>query len=193
MNQNLISKIIHLVIKIYFLQITLMIIQIIQFHHSQEICLFLFQSLKKTDPLLDSFPKIQRFGQVYSRRREIQGSTQNQNSDSSLDNILNSSPTPSENQDAQEQENSLPIALRKLIRECIKLPLYPSDNFLSYHWLSSPYHSFLISLDTTTIPNNISEALSKKEWKLWMMKRALEKKLDLGFGGITKGSEEGRL
>ncbi|CAA7388774.1 unnamed protein product [Spirodela intermedia] len=48
---------------------------------------------------------------------------------------------------------------------CTKYPLYPSANFISYHKISPSYKTFLATLDNITILVNISEALSKKEYK----------------------------
>jgi len=59
----------------------------------------------------------------------------------------------------------LPVALRKETRTCTKNPLYPLSNFLCFEQLSPTYKAFLTSLNTTTIPTSLYEALSDRKWK----------------------------
>jgi len=59
----------------------------------------------------------------------------------------------------------LPVALRKDTRTSTKNPLYPLSNFLCFEQLSPTYRAFLTSLNTTTIPTSLSEALSDRKWK----------------------------
>ena len=46
----------------------------------------------------------------------------------------------------------LPIAIRKGVRKCTQRPAYPLSHFMSYEKLSSDHKSFLIHLNTITIP-----------------------------------------
>ena len=59
--------------------------------------------------------------------------------------------------DLPEENLDLPIALRKGTRST-RNP-YPIYNFLSYHFLSSLYHSFVSSLSFVSLPKNLCEAL----------------------------------
>ena len=65
-------------------------------------------------------------------------------------------------------EHDLPIALRKGTRECTKSPLYLLSHFVSFQRFSLNHKSFLSTLNTIPIPNSLSEALSKREWRLAM-------------------------
>ncbi|CAJ2666495.1 unnamed protein product [Trifolium pratense] len=59
----------------------------------------------------------------------------------------------------------LPIAHRKNTRTCTNKPLYPLSNYLCFEQLSTTHKAFLTSLNTTTIPTSLSEALSDRKWK----------------------------
>ena len=61
-----------------------------------------------------------------------------------------------------------PIALRKGIHECTKRTLYPLSHFVSFQRFSLNHKSFLSTLSTIPITNSLSEALSKREWRLAM-------------------------
>lgn len=67
--------------------------------------------------------------------------------------------------------------VRKRTRECTKRPTYPLSNFLSFKQFSPSHITLLVNLNTTDIPKNVSEALSKKERKQAMNEehKALEK------------------
>ncbi|RVX08315.1 Retrovirus-related Pol polyprotein from transposon RE1 [Vitis vinifera] len=71
----------------------------------------------------------------------------------------------------------LPIAIRKGTRECTNRPLYPLSHYVSLKQLSPAQKNFIVSLNTTIIPNTVSEALTKREWKDAMIEEmsALEK------------------
>ena len=62
--------------------------------------------------------------------------------------------------------HGLPITLRKGTRESTKKPLYPLSHFVSFQRFSLNQKSFLSTLSTIPIPNSLSEALSKREWRL---------------------------
>ena len=38
-------------------------------------------------------------------------------------------------------------------------------NFLTYHRLSSPYHAFVSTLSSVSVPQTVHEALSHLDWK----------------------------
>ncbi|CAJ2640890.1 unnamed protein product [Trifolium pratense] len=59
----------------------------------------------------------------------------------------------------------LPIAHRKNTRTCTNKPLYPLSNYLCFEQLSTTHKAFLTTLNTTTIPTSLSEALSDRKWK----------------------------
>jgi len=76
-----------------------------------------------------------------------------------------------------ENDSHLPIAVRKGTRECTKRPLYPLSHYVSLDRLSPSHKNFIVSLNTFSIPNTLSEALSKEEWRTAMREEmdALEK------------------
>ncbi|CAJ2655949.1 unnamed protein product [Trifolium pratense] len=59
----------------------------------------------------------------------------------------------------------LPIAHRKNTRTCTNKSLYPLSNYLCFEQLSTTHKAFLTSLNTTTIPTSLSEALFDRKWK----------------------------
>ena len=59
-------------------------------------------------------------------------------------------------------EVDIPIALRKGIRSCTKLPI---SQFLGYSHLSKPMWVFVTHPSQSTIPNTVEEALQNSEWK----------------------------
>ncbi|CAH9102795.1 unnamed protein product [Cuscuta europaea] len=72
---------------------------------------------------------------------------------------------------------SPPIALRKGVRQCTKTPQYPLANFVTIDNFSPSHALFVQRLNEILIPNSVSEALGKKEWRDAMQEeiRALEK------------------
>ena len=62
-------------------------------------------------------------------------------------------------------DDDLPIAIRKGVRKCVLSDLYIHCIPVSYEKLSSGHKSFLIHLNTITIPKTVFEALGSKEWK----------------------------
>ena len=67
---------------------------------------------------------------------------------------------PSSSCDLGPSDN-IPISLRKDKRKCT----YPVSSFVSYHQLSPPTYAFITSLDSTSIPNTVHEALSHRGWR----------------------------
>ena len=62
-------------------------------------------------------------------------------------------------------DQDLPIAIRKGITECTNQPLYPLTHFLSFKKISLSHKAFLVSLNTISIPTTISEALTNEKRK----------------------------
>lgn len=63
------------------------------------------------------------------------------------------------------EDLDIPIAFRKETRKCTTKPLHPLPNYLSFKNFSPTHKAFLTSLNTTTTPTSLSEALSDKKWK----------------------------
>ena len=63
----------------------------------------------------------------------------------------------------------LPISIRKGTRSS-RNP-YPIYNLLTYHFLSSPYSSFVSTLSyvSVSVPQTMHEALSHSDWKQAMV------------------------
>ena len=51
----------------------------------------------------------------------------------------------------EDNDNDLPIAIRKGTRKCTQHPLYPLSHFMSYDKLSHTHRTFLTHLNTITI------------------------------------------
>ncbi|WVY99969.1 hypothetical protein V8G54_026039 [Vigna mungo] len=64
-----------------------------------------------------------------------------------------------------QNDLDLPIAIRKGPRKCTKQPLYPLSNYLSFENFSPTHKAFLVNLNTTFLPNTLSEALSDRKWR----------------------------
>ena len=89
---------------------------------------------------------------------------QEQSTEPSLGNgvtILKQNPTPN-------LDHDIPITLRKGTRECTKRPLYTLSHFVSFQRFSLNHKSFISTLSTIPIPNSLSKASSKREWRLAM-------------------------
>ena len=71
-----------------------------------------------------------------------------------------SSPTPTALSSDPVQSNDLSIALRKGKCQCV----HPISSFVSYNHFSSSSCSFIVSLDTISLPNTVYEALSHPGW-----------------------------
>ncbi|MCR2848144.1 hypothetical protein KN825_16575, partial [Weizmannia coagulans] len=61
--------------------------------------------------------------------------------------------------------DDLPIALRKGKRQCT----HPISSFVSYDRLSHSSRSFIASLNSTSTPNSLPEALSHPGWRKAMI------------------------
>ena len=66
------------------------------------------------------------------------------------------SPTPTTSTLDPVSSDDLPIVLRKDKRQCV----HPISSFCFYNHLSSHSYSFIASLDSISLPNNVREALS---------------------------------
>nr|KYP37400.1 hypothetical protein KK1_041410 [Cajanus cajan] len=66
-----------------------------------------------------------------------------------------------------ETQNDLDllIAIRKGTRKCTKQPLYPLSNYLSFKNFSPAQKTFLVNLNSTLVPNTLSEALFDRKWR----------------------------
>ena len=129
--------------------------------------------IQRTDPIYDTW----RHEQVYSRSK-VSVSTPTRVQDSppkSDDEVTTVTETNSQFGNTLPENESadldLPIAIRKKPRECTKYPLYPLSHFVSFDRFSPPHKSFLLSLNTITIPRNLSKALSQEEWRNAIEKR----------------------
>ncbi|RVX16318.1 Retrovirus-related Pol polyprotein from transposon TNT 1-94 [Vitis vinifera] len=117
-----------------------------------------------------NFPQ---FPKVYLREKAIleQKQVQESNSDPRNEITVRSDPPlytqPSETSidSTDNLELDLLIAVRKGTRECTNRPLYPLSHYVSLKHLSPAHKNFIVSLNTTIIPNTVTEALTKKEWK----------------------------
>nr|KYP48213.1 Retrovirus-related Pol polyprotein from transposon TNT 1-94 [Cajanus cajan] len=85
----------------------------------------------------------------------------------------------------------LPIAFRKETRKCTKKPLYPLSNYLSFHKFSPTHKIFLVNLNSISIPTNVFEALSDKNWKQAMdtEMEAFEKNKTWELVSLPKGKK----
>ena len=129
-----------------------------------------------------NFPQVPK---VYSREKVIleQKQVQESNSDPGneitvrSDPPLNTQPGETSTDSTDNLDLNLPIAVRKGTRECTNRPLYPLSHYVSLKHLSLAHKNFIVSLNTTIIPNTVSEALTKREWKDAMREEmsALEK------------------
>ncbi|RVW51913.1 Retrovirus-related Pol polyprotein from transposon TNT 1-94 [Vitis vinifera] len=117
-----------------------------------------------------NFPQ---FPKVYSREKAIPEQKQVQESNLDLGNeIMVRSDPPLHTQPGETSTDStdnldldFPIAVRKGTRECTNRPLYPLSHYVSLKHLSPAHKNFIVSLNTIIIPNTVSEALTKREWK----------------------------
>ena len=128
-----------------------------------------------------------QFPKVYSREKVILEQKQVQEFDTNprneitvrLDPPLHTQvgETSIDSTDNLDLDLDLPIAIRKGTRECTNRPLYPRSHYVSLKHLSPSHKNFIVSLNTTIIPNTVFEALSKMEWKDAMREEmsALEK------------------
>ena len=117
-----------------------------------------------------NFPQ---FPKVHSREKAIPEPTQLQESDSDpgneirvrSDSPLHTQPSETSIDSTDNLDLNLPIAVRKGTKECTNQPLYPLSHYVSLEHLSLAHKNFIVSLNTTIIPNTVSEALTKREWK----------------------------
>lgn len=139
---------------------------------------------RPTDPLIETLPKLPdqpelvpenpksapenvRFDKVFSRKKtvvpeSIQVQDFNPNSENE---VTISNPSLQSESHVNNDDQDLPIAVRKGIRECTNRPLYPLTHFLSFKKFSPSHRAFLVSLNTISIPTTVSEALTDEKWK----------------------------
>ena len=98
------------------------------------------------------------FGKVYSRKKEIApGPIHIHDSDPNPRPEVTITPSPLESKAITSPD--LPIAIRKGSRECTKKPLYPLSNYVSFHKFSPAHKSFLMNLNSISIPRNLSQGI----------------------------------
>ena len=74
--------------------------------------------------------------------------------------------TPTENAPTERQEEEeLPIALRKHPQACVKPIPHVITNYLNYVKVSTNYESILMTLNQTIIPNTTTETAQYPHWK----------------------------
>ena len=129
-----------------------------------------------TEPLSSLVPtsvtlNFPQFPKVYSREKAIPEPKQVQESDSYPGNEitvrsnppLHTQPGETSIDSTDNLDLDLPIAVRKGTRECTNRPLYPLSHYVTLKHLSPAHKNFIVSLNTTIIPNTISEASTKRE------------------------------
>jgi len=112
-----------------------------------------------------------RFPQVYLRRKSPRPSSVQASEPNPKNEVI-----PSDlSQSASELD--WPMAIRKGTRECTKQPRYSLSDFVSSTRLSPCYKCFLTNLNSVSIPNTLSEALTYENWRnaINVEMRALEK------------------
>ena len=140
-----------------------------------------------------SAPENVRFNKVFSRKKTVVPESvkvQDFNLNSENEGTI-SNPSLQSESHVNNDDQDLPIAVRKEIRECTNRPLYPLTHFLSFKKFSPSHRAFLVNLNTISIPTTISEALTNEKWKqvMNMEMEALEKKQNLGVGKIASRKE----
>lgn len=139
---------------------------------------------RPTNPLIETLPKLPdqpepvpenpksapenvRFDKVFSRKKAVvPESVQVQDFNPNSENeVTISNPSLQSEFHVNNDDQDLPIAVRKGIRECTNRPLYPLTHFLSFKKFSPAHRAFLVSLNTISIPTTVSEALTDEKWK----------------------------
>ena len=139
---------------------------------------------RPADPLTETLPKLLdqpepvlenpksasmnvRFDKAFSRKKTIvPESVQVQDLNPNSENeVTISNPSLQFESHVNNDDQDLPITIRKGIRECTNQPLYPLTHFLSFKKISPSHRAFLVSLNTISIPTIGSEALTNEKWK----------------------------
>ena len=115
-----------------------------------------------------NFPQ---FPKVYLREKAIPDQKHVQESNSDLGNEitvrsnppLHTQPGETSIDSTDNLDLNLHIAVRKGTRECTNRPLYPLSHYMSLKHLSPTHKNFIVSLNTTIIPNIVSKTLIKRE------------------------------
>ena len=123
------------------------------------------EAQEKTDNALENV----RFGKgnVFTRRKDVPEPMQIQESNSNPLNEVTISDHPLQDNSelVNNDDQNLPIAIRKGTRGCTNRPLYPLAHFLSFNSFSPSHRAFLVSLNAITILTTLSEALANEKWK----------------------------
>ncbi|RVX06582.1 Retrovirus-related Pol polyprotein from transposon TNT 1-94 [Vitis vinifera] len=111
-----------------------------------------------------SAPENVRFDKAFSRKKTVvPKSVQVQDFNPNSENeVTISNPSLQSESHVNNDDQDLPIAVRKGIRECTNRPLYPLTHFLSFKKFSPSHKAFLVSLNTISIPTTVSKALTNK-------------------------------
>ena len=115
-----------------------------------------------------NFPQ---FPKVYLREKAIPDQKHVQESNLDLGNEitvrsnppLHTQPGETSTDSIDNLDLDLPIVVRKGTRECTNRPLYPLSHYVSLKHLSLAHKNFIVSLNTTIIPNIVSKTLTKRE------------------------------
>ncbi|KAJ9561371.1 hypothetical protein OSB04_006531 [Centaurea solstitialis] len=148
------------------------------------------QPLTPENPLPQQSPEMLVYSRRHNSNRIEKSKTQNCH-DSALENC---------SEEGQESaaidvnnDEDLPIALRKGSRSCTK---HPISSFLAYGKLSPTYRAFVTNIDQVATPRNVEEALASPTWKIAVCEEltALEKNgtwelTNLPSGKKTVGSK----
>ena len=110
---------------------------------------------------------------MYSREKVIPEEKHVQESNSDPENeitvrsdpLLHTQPGETSTDSTDNLDLDLPITVRKGTKECTNRPLYPLSHYVSLKHLSLAHKNFIVILNNIIIPNTISEALTKREWK----------------------------
>ena len=111
-----------------------------------------------------SAPENVRFDKAFSRKKTVvPKSVQVQDFNPNSENeVTISNPSLQSESHVNNDDQDLPIAVRKGIRECTNRPLYPLTHFLSFKKFSPSHKAFLVSVNTISIPTTVSKALTNK-------------------------------
>ena len=121
-----------------------------------------------------------RFGKVFSRRKatipileHVHDFESTPKNEVQLQSTFSSLPSD----EPRDTLTSPPITIRKGTREYTRRPLYPISKYVSFEKFASAHKSFLVSLNSITFPQTLSDALSNENWKQAMSveMQALEK------------------
>ncbi|KAL6347733.1 hypothetical protein AAG906_026262 [Vitis piasezkii] len=125
------------------------------------------------------FPKVYLREKVIPEQKQVQESNLDPGNEITVrsDSPLHTQAGETSTDSTDNLDLDLPIVVKKGTRECTNRPLYPLSHYVSLEHLSPAHKNFIVSLNITIIPNTVSKALTKREWKDAMREEisALEK------------------